>query len=215
MLSHVIPLKDGALIHPQVRALEETNKKDKPYNLQAQPKGENKGIFIMLGFRSTITNKVDAKGRVSVPAKFRAIIEAENLNSPTEAGSPPFLICYRAVRVPAIEAGGRRLLEKNDSMLDELRERESDYDQAESLEYVLHGGSVDLSFDSEGRVLLPEDLREHAGITDAATFVGLGIRFHVWNPDAYKEEFKAAKKIAYENRNLLRPSRSLSSGGGL
>ncbi|MCY4031409.1 MAG: division/cell wall cluster transcriptional repressor MraZ [Hyphomicrobiales bacterium] len=156
----------------------------------------------MLGFRSTITNKVDAKGRVSVPAKFRSVIEAENLNS---------FICYPALRVPAIEAGGRKLAEENDSMLARL---DPFSDEAESLNYMLRGASVELSFDSEGRVLLPEDLRKAAGITDAATFVGLGIRFQLWNPDAYSNEFAAAKKIAHDNRKLLRPSPSLSQGDG-
>lgn len=154
----------------------------------------------MLGFRSTITNKVDAKGRVSVPAKFRSVIEAENLNS---------FICYPALRVPAIEAGGRKLAEENDSMLSRL---DPFSDEAESLNYVLRGASVELSFDGEGRVLLPEDLRKGAGITDAATFVGLGIRFQLWNPDAFNEEFAAAKKIAHDNRKLLRPSSSLLPG---
>lgn len=156
----------------------------------------------MLGFRSTMTNKVDAKGRVSVPAKFRSVLEADNLNS---------FVCYPALRVPAIEAGGRKHMEDIDSMLSQL---DPFSDEAEALSHALVGASVELTFDSEGRVSLPEDLREAAGITSAVTFVGLGTRFQLWNPNAYNEEFIAAKKLAFDSRKLLRPSSSFSPGGG-
>lgn len=158
----------------------------------------------MLGFRGTVTNKVDAKGRVSVPAKFRAQIEADNLNS---------IVCYPALRGKVIEAGGRRLMEQIDFMLSQL---EPFSEEAEALSHSLIGASVELAFDSEGRVSLPEPLRDVAGITNAVTFVGLGTRFQLWEPNTYANEYANAKKVARDNRSLLRPPPLFPSqqGGG-
>ena len=147
----------------------------------------------MIGFRGTVTNKVDAKGRVSVPAKFRALLEAENLSS---------FVCYPALRGGVIEGGGRRLMQQIDAMLSRLQPYSSEW---EALSHTLVGASVELSFDSDGRVVLPESLRAIAGITNAASFVGLGIRFQLWNPDTLTQEYAKSKNLARDSRSLLRP----------
>ena len=147
----------------------------------------------MLGFRGTVTNKVDAKGRVSVPAKFRALIESEGLSG---------IVCYPALRGDVIEAGGRRLMEQIEMMLARL---EPFSDEWEALSHALVGASVELAFDSEGRITLPESLRAVAGITRSVGFVGLGTRFQLWQPEALAQEYVKAQSLARENRSLLRP----------
>ena len=147
----------------------------------------------MLGFRGTVTNKVDAKGRVSVPAKFRALLEAENLSS---------IVCYPALRGDVIEAGGRRLMQQIDFMLSRLEPFSPEW---EALSHTLVGASVELAFDSDGRIVLPESLRALAGITTAVSFVGLGTRFQLWQPDALAQEYAKAKDLARDSRSLLRP----------
>lgn len=146
----------------------------------------------MLGFRGTVTNKVDAKGRVSVPAKFRALLEAEELTT---------IVCYPALRGGVLEAGGRRLLEEIESMLARL---EPFSEQWEFLSHALVGASEELALDSEGRIILPESLRAVAGIKDKVSFVGLGSRFQLWEPRAWEHEYLQAKDRARDLRTRFR-----------
>ena len=138
----------------------------------------------MTSFISTYENKVDRKGRVSVPAAYRAA-----LNSETFQG----IIAYPSLLDPAIEGIAR-------STLEELNRRRFDQSmEGGDFERTLIGSSdgglveaimaisSELMFDGEGRIILPARLCEHAGIEDRATFVGRGTRFQIWAPDRYAE----------------------------
>ncbi len=137
----------------------------------------------MTAFLSTYVNKVDRKKRVSVPAPFRAVL-AESSSSA--------LIVYPSFREPAIEAIGRDVLNQLNSR------RMSRSLEGDDFEQVLLGGGDslvetimalvhELPFDSEGRIVIPPALADHAGISDRATFVGRGNRFQIWAPDAFQD----------------------------
>ena len=119
----------------------------------------------MLSFRGTFTNKIDAKGRISVPAKFRSVTAAQEF---------PGIICFPSLIDPCIEGGGPDLEAEIDTMLSRLdpfsRERNV-------LANMLKAQSAELMFDADGRVSLPEMLTSKAGIIDHVTFVGLGNKF--------------------------------------
>ena len=66
-----------------------------------------------------------------------------------------------------------------------------------------------------GRVILPETLRNLAGIKDEATFVGMGQRFQVWEPKAYDEYYAKALEEAQRNRDLLRAPAAQSGNGSV
>jgi MraZ protein len=70
---------------------------------------------------------------------------------------------------------------------------------------------VQLPFDGEGRILLPDHLRGHAGIGDQATFVGFGRTFQIWAPDAYAGFAAEARQRARGARASL--SLDPASGG--
>ncbi len=150
-------------------------------------------------FRGWVTNKVDAKGRVSVPAKFRAVLEAEGLNE---------IFCYRSLERDVLEAGGQQLQDEVERLLDQLPAFSQ---EREDLEHVLVGDSTPLGIDQDGRITLPKDLREFAGITGQVTFVGLGHRFQLWEPAAHEAHREAARSSA---RDSLRMLSSVSRGGG-
>lgn len=153
----------------------------------------------MESFRGRYTNKVDAKGRVSVPAKFRAVTAAQGLNG---------IICFPSIQSPCVEGGGPKLSAVIDEMLDRLDPFSPERDV---LAAVLVGDSYELTFDSDGRVVLPEELREHSGISNQVTFVGLGAKFQIWEPAAY-ETFRAeALSHARSHSDLLK---SPFAGGG-
>src|SRR6478609_2181168 len=137
-------------------------------------------------FVSTFTNKIDAKGRVSVPAPFRAILERDGY-----AGG---LYCYPSLDAPALDAGGERLAQKIDGLLSGL----PDYsDERDELSVALYGEVQILAIDPDGRIVLPEKLRACIGIeggTAEIAFVGLGDKFQMWEPKRFDERRARARE---------------------
>ena len=145
----------------------------------------------MTRFHGVVTNKVDSKGRVSVPARFRAAIEA---------GSGSVIFCYPSLtQKNVLEAGSLSLREEMEEMLDRLDPYTDEY---EALAHVLVGASTELMLDSEGRISLPVGLRGKLG--KSATFVGLGRRFQIWPPADYVSFYTKAFERARKSREHLR-----------
>lgn len=141
-------------------------------------------------FLDTIINKVDAKGRVSLPADYRAIVK--------DLGSE--IVCYRSLNAPCIEGCTEDLLEK---LATEI-ENSTDFfsETQDDLTNLIFGDAKRYTFDSTGRIMLSEKLLKHAEITDSAVFVGKGRKFQIWSVENWeKEEKKLREKI-----RLNRPS---------
>lgn len=154
-------------------------------------------------FVSTITNKIDAKGRVSVPAAFRAVLERDGY-----AGG---IYCYPSLDAPALDAGGQSLAQKIDGLLAGL----PDYsDERDELSVALYGEVQILSIDQDGRIVLPEALRAHAGIATHITFVGLGHKFQMWEPSRFEARRARAREKVQDHRKLFGAGRRRESGDG-
>ena len=131
-------------------------------------------------FVSHYVLRLDAKGRVSIPASFRSVLARDGFEG---------LYCYPALDRKAIDAGGNALLRE----IERLVETYSPYsEQREQFSTALYGTSEVLKIDSEGRVVLTETLKAHAGITDAVAFVGVGQKFQIWEPDRFRAELAEA-----------------------
>jgi MraZ protein len=133
---------------------------------------------------STYVNKVDRKGRVSVPATFRARLMTQRF---------PGIIAFPSYKYPALDAGGIDRMEELTARLDRLEEFS---DEQENLAVLLFAASQRLPFDTEGRIVLPENLAEHAHITESAAFVGLGKSFQIWEPARFAEHHAALRERA-------------------
>lgn len=143
-------------------------------------------------FVSTFTNKIDAKGRVSVPASFRAVLERDGY-----AGG---IYCYPSLDAPALDAGGERLAQKIDRLLRGL----PDYsDERDELSVALYGDVQVLTIDGDGRIVLPHELRTHADLSAAVTFVGLGDKFQMWQPERFAERRVKARAKVQDHRKLF------------
>ena len=143
-------------------------------------------------FLDTIINKVDAKGRVSLPADYRAIVK--ELDSE--------IVCYRSLTAPCIEGCTEDLLEK---LATEI-ENSTDFfsETQDDLTNLIFGDAKRYTFDSTGRIMLSEKLLKHAGITDSAVFVGKGRKFQIWSEKNWqKEEVRIREKIK-NNRPTLK-----------
>lgn len=145
-------------------------------------------------FLSTVTNNLDAKGRVSVPSEFRAEVAGGDFDG---------VVVWPSFDGSFLEGGGMMLLKQYQRSLDRL----DYYDEGRlALEQAIFAESRRLAFDSGGRVTLPKELTEHAGLNGKVHFVGLGGRFEIWNPDSYKAKISDMRRIAREHRNCLKPA---------
>ena len=142
-------------------------------------------------FVSNATLRLDAKGRVSIPAPFRLVLGRDGF-----AG----LYCYPALDRPAIDAGGNALMAE----IEVLIARFAPYSQErEQFALALYGTSETLKLDGEGRVNLSDALKAHAGITDTVAFVGLGHKFQIWEPNRFRNELaEATQKVRVLKRRL-------------
>ena len=154
-------------------------------------------------FVSTFTNKIDAKGRVSVPAPFRAVLERDGYGGAAGTG----IYCYPSLDAPALDCGGERLAKKIDGLLSGL----PDYsDERDELSVALYGDVAVLAVDGDGRIVLPEGLRAHAWLAASVTFVGLGEKFQIWEPARFEARRKLAREKVQEHRKLLGGTRGES-----
>jgi MraZ protein len=142
-------------------------------------------------FVSNYTLRLDTKGRVSIPAPFRAVLARDGFDG---------LYCYPALDRPALDAGGNALLAE----IETLVARFPPYsDEREELAAALYGTSETLKIDGEGRVVLTEPLRNHAGIAEAVAFVGLGHKFQIWEPSRFRAQLaEATEKVRALKRQL-------------
>ncbi|MBL4802961.1 MAG: hypothetical protein JKY45_13830 [Emcibacter sp.] len=126
-------------------------------------------------FTSTYTNKVDKKGRVSIPAAFRSTLPVDDQS----------VAVFPSLVSKAIEGFDYQYLEH-------ISERLSNFDMLTTPSLTqdpaakILSRSITISFDGDGRIVLPQDLMSHAGITDRAVFVGLGRTFQIWSPAEYE-----------------------------
>jgi MraZ protein len=135
-------------------------------------------------FVSNVTLRLDAKGRVSIPAAMRSVLTRDGFEG---------LYCYPALDRPAIDAGGNALM----SEIEALIARYAPFsEERERFAMALYGTSETLKIDGEGRVTLSEGLKRHAGVTEAVTFVGLGHKFQIWEPGRFQSELaEATQKV--------------------
>jgi MraZ protein len=159
------------------------------------------GGHVVALFLSTFVNKVDRKGRVSVPASFRAALTGQSF-----AG----IVAFRSFKTAAIEASGIDRIEEMSARLDALDQFSEDNESLASI----FADAQQLAFDSEGRIILPQALAEHAGITESAAFVGLGRTFQIWEPEAHKAHQAELRERAKRQGTTLPGSRALAPAPG-
>jgi MraZ protein len=153
-------------------------------------------------FLSTTVNRVDRKGRISVPANFRASLPA---------GAYQGIVLYPSFKHPCIHGADMGFFEHlSDSI-------HGDFglfsDAHEALANATLAESFQLNFDPEGRVTLPVELLSHASINREASFVGLGRTFQIWNPETYQAHRLKQRELAEQEAANLKPVIRRSDGG--
>lgn len=148
-------------------------------------------------FLSSFENKVDKKGRVSVPASFRQALSQEAFQG---------IVLFRSYKSDTLEGCGLSRMERLSDSIDEMEQFSEDQDD---LLATIFADAHQLAFDADGRVMLPKALMEHAKVTDRVMFVGRGGTFQIWNPSDFAIHQEQARSRAREKKMTLRlkPSR--------
>lgn len=132
-------------------------------------------------FRSQWVHKVDQKGRVSVPADFRRVLE-EGDPDWTEGLNPNFVLIYGRSGKRCLEGYSMRAIGEIDEMVSRLPRFGRD---REVIERLLHTRSINAQVDENGRMVLPAKLREPIGVQSEALFAGMGDKFQIWSPEGF------------------------------
>ena len=150
-------------------------------------------------FLSTYENKLDKKGRVSVPAPFRSYLSNLGYNG---------IVCFPSFNHLSIEAWPQDRIEKISNAIDSLDpfEEKKDYFATSIL-----SESINLQFDGEGRIALTKKLLKHSKIRNSILFVGQGKTFQIWEPTSFEKFRVNARKKSNINRNSLKWEKKLNN----
>lgn len=121
-------------------------------------------------FLSSAVNRIDAKGRVSVPAHFRAVVAKRGYQE---------LYALKALDRPALDVGGLDLLDRYEAR---IAMEDPFLQTADDMSYFVHGDSDFLKLDQDGRITVTDFIRDQTGITTEVAFVGRGTFFQMWEP---------------------------------
>jgi MraZ protein len=161
---------------------------------------ESSGAAQVSVFIGTFENKIDRKGRVSVPAQFRQTLAGQSFQG---------IVAFRSYRAAAVEACGIDFMERLNDGMSSMNLFSDDHDD---LAATIFADSQQMPFDGDGRIILPARLAAHAGISDRAAFVGKGPIFQIWEPAALETYMDAARARA-RSQGLTLPLRPNDGGG--
>ncbi|MGV6848205.1 MAG: division/cell wall cluster transcriptional repressor MraZ [Marinibacterium sp.] len=140
-------------------------------------------------FRGEFPFRVDKKGRMSIPADFRRVLEAGDPNY-TKGLRPKFVVVYGDEKQKHLEA---YTIREANALAEKINRLPSN-----NLKRRLIHENISCSFENEidpdGRLVIPARYREKIGLEDEATFVGTLGTFQIWAPEAYAEHLRAEKE---------------------
>ena len=135
-------------------------------------------------FRGESHHKVDNKGRVSIPALFRRVLEQGDPNY-TEGLNPELVIVYGDHRRNYLECYTISAIEEVDAKIDALPRGSM---ERRMLQLLFHGQSFPTIVDDTGRLVLPAKLRRKIDLDAEAFFIAAGDTFQIWKPETYETE---------------------------
>ena len=153
-------------------------------------------------FLSTFVNKIDKKGRVSVPASFRA----------TLTGHSAFqgFVAFRSYKHQAIDCCSLERMQRLSESMDNL---DVFSDAQDDMAAAVFADAQQIPFDNDGRIILPQTLLEHGEFADSVAFVGRGNTFQLWRPDVFEQIQQQARQRMKEAQATLRLQDPKIGGG--
>ncbi|WP_024588709.1 division/cell wall cluster transcriptional repressor MraZ [Aliihoeflea sp. 2WW] len=147
-------------------------------------------------FLSSAINRIDSKGRVSVPAHFRSVVQKRGYGD---------LYALRALDVPALDVGGLDLLDRYE---ERIALEDPFLQTADDMSFFCHGDGAFLKLDQDGRITVTDFLREYTGIEAEVAFVGRGTFFQMWEPSRLKAHGEAVRARLLKLRQAAAANRN-------
>ena len=151
-------------------------------------------LYFMALFLSSHVNRLDQKGRVSVPSAFRAQLEGEDFKG---------VVLFKSSAHQCLEGFTWSYMRSISDRLDDFNLFSSEQDD---LATSIFGNAVQLPIDGNGRIILPAELIEFVGLTESASFVGMGTKFQIWCPERFADRQENARK-AVQKEGLTIPNK--------
>jgi MraZ protein len=148
----------------------------------------------MTQFVGTHINRLDAKGRVSIPAPFRNALKGGD-------GGSTSLIFRPSHKQPCIEGWPAQVFH---ALATPMQQLDVFGDDQDDLAFTIYADATEVEPDREGRVVLPDTLAKYAGLDEGVAFVGLGRLFQIWEPAA-AERRRAEARERVRSRGLTLP----------
>ena len=142
-------------------------------------------------FLSQYVNKIDKKGRVSLPSAFRKILPKQSKNE---------LILFKSIKFPAIDGCSYERINKIAERIDELDIFSDDQDDFST---SIFSETIPTQMDKEGRFLIPDFLKKYSNIIDEVTFIGQGNYFQIWESKAVIEHQKTSRARLISQKKTL------------
>lgn len=159
-----------------------------------------KGFYAAMAlFLSTHINKVDKKGRISVPAPFRAELSEETFQG---------VVLFRSNVHQCLEGFSWSYMQEIGKRLDNFDLFSAEQDD---LATSIFGTAVQLPLDGDGRIILPADLIEFSALQEKAAFVGMGAKFQIWNPQSFEQRQQTARQ-AVQSKGMTIPKGTQTGG---
>ena len=145
----------------------------------------------MAAFLSTFQNRIDSKGRVSVPAPFRQVLDKQD---------SACIILYPSLKHECLEGSGDERMSEIVQAIDKL---DAFSDEREDVETIL-ADARQFNIDTDGRIVLPSEFLDYANLENTAIFAGRGKSFQIWEPNAYSAHRKERRARALKRGATLR-----------
>jgi len=129
-------------------------------------------------FRGRSIHTLDAKGRIRIPTRFRDILKTRYEDRFVITNLDRCLVAYPLQEWETIEEKlGSLSLVRQD---------------VKAFQRFFISGATECNFDKQGRVLIPQTLREHASLEREVVLAGMLRSFEIWSKDYWDEEIKTA-----------------------
>lgn len=135
-------------------------------------------------FRGESEQTVDSKGRISVPALFRRVIEHCDPDW-SDGQRPNLVIVYGFESQNFLECYTMEAIEEIDRRIDRMKKGSR---ERKFMERRYHGHALPAQVVEDGRIVLPAKLRKKLDLTGKAFFIASGDHFQIWNPETYQSE---------------------------
>ncbi len=143
-------------------------------------------------FLSNFINKIDSKGRVSLPSSFRDV---------ALKGGGSYVFIYKSITKNCLEGSDASYVDQLNNMIAEM---DPFSEERDAFTTSIFGEGMILEFDKDGRMILPKKYLESIDIKDEIFFVGKGLTFEIWCPNKFKDFSEKCRDLSLKNAKMLK-----------